>query len=270
MIPRDYITAWRARAPWVQDLQVEQDLVISRALVEIFSHSDLATSLAFRGGTALYKLHISPARYSEDIDLVQIRAEPIGATMNALREVLDPWLGKPQWKQNDGRVTFYYRFDSEDNPPIRLRLKVETNTREHFALLGYKKIPFQVSSRWFGGSADITTFEIDEMLGTKLRALYQRRKGRDLFDLATALENPAVNPGRLIDAFSGYMEKEGGRITRATFERNLAAKLRMPEFAADIGPLLAPGYDWNMEEAARTVLAELITLLPGEPWKGEV
>ena len=270
MIPRDYITAWRARAPWVQDLQVEQDLIISRALVEVFSHSGLAASLAFRGGTALYKLHITPpARYSEDIDLVQIKAEPIGVTMNALREVLDPWLGKPQWKQNEGRVTLYYRFDSEDNPPIRLRLKVETNTREHFALLGHKAIPFQVSSRWFSGSADITTFELDELLATKLRALYQRRKGRDLFDLSTALENPAVDPRRLIDTFSGYMEKEEGRITRAMFERNLAAKLRMPEFGADIGPLLAPGYMWDIEEAARTVSQELITLLPGDPWKGE-
>jgi len=38
MIPRDYITEWRTEAPWVQDFQVEQDLVISRALVEIFSH----------------------------------------------------------------------------------------------------------------------------------------------------------------------------------------------------------------------------------------
>ncbi len=270
MIPRDYITAWRGRAPWVQDFQVEQDLVISRALVEIFSHPHLGASLAFRGGTALYKLHITPpARYSEDIDLVQVKAEPIGATLNALRAVLDPWLGKPQWKQNEGRVTLVYRFDSEDNPPLRLRLKVEINSREHFALLGYTATPFAVSSRWFTGSTDITTFEIDEMLGTKLRALYQRRKGRDLFDLATALENPVVNPARLIDAFSGYMEREGGRITRAMFERNLAAKLRMPEFAADIGPLLAPGYEWNMDEAARTVSEQLITLLPGESWKGE-
>lgn len=32
MIPRDYITTWRAQAPWVQDSQVEQDPVISRAL----------------------------------------------------------------------------------------------------------------------------------------------------------------------------------------------------------------------------------------------
>lgn len=270
MIPRDYITAWRAHAPWVQDFQVEQDLIISRALVEIFSHSDLAESLAFRGGTALYKLHITPpARYSEDIDLVQVKAEPIGSTLNALREVLDPWLGKPQWKQNEGRVTLVYRFDSEDNPPLRLRLKIEINSREHFALLGYATTPFQVSSRWFSGSADITTFELDELLGTKLRALYQRRKGRDLFDLATALQNSTVSPQRLLDAFSGYMEKEEGRITRAMFERNLAAKIRMPEFAADIGPLLASGYDWNIDEAARHVSGRLIALLPGEPWKRE-
>ena len=79
MIPRDYITEWRVEAPWVQDSQVEQDLVISRALVKIFSHPLLSESLAFRGGTALYKLHIRPAaRYSEDIDLVQIEAEPAG------------------------------------------------------------------------------------------------------------------------------------------------------------------------------------------------
>jgi hypothetical protein len=53
LIPRDYITEWRAQAPWVQDIQVEQDLVICRALVEIFSHPVLSKALAFRGGTAL-------------------------------------------------------------------------------------------------------------------------------------------------------------------------------------------------------------------------
>ncbi|EQD36876.1 hypothetical protein B1B_16360, partial [mine drainage metagenome] len=127
MIPRDYITEWRAQAPWVQDFQVEQDLVISRALVEIFSHSVLKDALAFRGGTALYKLYLRPpARYSEDIDLVQMRAEPAGPMMEALRAVLDPWLGRPQWKQTEGRVTFNYRFSSEDTPPVPLKLKVET------------------------------------------------------------------------------------------------------------------------------------------------
>lgn len=37
MIPRAHVTAWRANAPWSNDAQVEQDLVLSRALVEIFS-----------------------------------------------------------------------------------------------------------------------------------------------------------------------------------------------------------------------------------------
>jgi predicted nucleotidyltransferase component of viral defense system len=68
MIARDYITAWRTHAPWVSDHQVEQDLVISRALVDIFGITDMGRRLAFRGGTALYKLYIHPAaRYSEDM-----------------------------------------------------------------------------------------------------------------------------------------------------------------------------------------------------------
>ena len=76
MIPRDHILEWRAQAPWPQDSQVEQDLVISRALVAIFSNDILHDALAFRGGTALYKLHLPAARYSEDIDLVRTGTGP--------------------------------------------------------------------------------------------------------------------------------------------------------------------------------------------------
>lgn len=269
MIPRDYITAWRSEAPWVQDFQVEQDLVISRALVEIFSHPLLREALAFRGGTALYKLHLRPAaRYSEDIDLVQTRAEPAGPMMEALRETLDPLLGAPQWKQTAGRVTVVYRFNSEDVPPIRLRLKVEINTREHFSVYGLKRVPFAVASRWFAGKCDILSYELDELLATKLRALYQRKQGRDLFDLATALEKPDVAPDRIVAAFLQYMEREGHKITRALFERNMAGKLGDPEFTADIGPLLAAGFAWDIGTAAPMVSTRLIELLPGDPWKG--
>ena len=61
MIAKDYITAWRAHAPWVSDHQVEQDLVISRALVQMFGVAEIGRTLAFRGGTALYKLHLRPS-----------------------------------------------------------------------------------------------------------------------------------------------------------------------------------------------------------------
>ncbi len=77
MIPQAAIAEWSNYIPWNSNEQVEQDLIICRALVEIFNDKYLSSHLAFRGGTALHKLYLHPQpRYSEDIDLVQIKAEP--------------------------------------------------------------------------------------------------------------------------------------------------------------------------------------------------
>jgi len=269
VIPRDYVTAWRAVAPWVDDAQVEQDLVISRALVEMFSHPLLARSLAFRGGTALYKLYLTPAaRYSEDIDLVQVEAGPAGAAMDAIQATLNPWLGKPRWKQTQGRVTFRYSFDSGGAPPMKLRLKIEINTREHMAVLGYTERPFTVRSRWFEGTANVRTFELDELLATKLRALFQRKTARDLFDLLVGLEDGRSGPKRIVHTFPSYMEAENRPITRALFERNLDGKLRSVGFGSDLSGLLAAGREWDVIEAARAVNATLLARLPGQAWQG--
>jgi predicted nucleotidyltransferase component of viral defense system len=259
MIPRDYITEWRDQVPWVEDAQVEQDLVISRALIDIFSHETLHNALAFRGGTALFKLHLPAARYSEDIDLVQVNAEPAGPVMDALRAVLDPWLGEPKRKQNNALVSLVYRFQSEDGQP--LRLKVEINTREHFAVAGFKEIPFAVNSRWYTGSCSILSYELNELLGTKLRALYQRKKGRDLFDLAIALDNQEANPEKVVASFYTYMEHGGHKVTKTQFQENIAAKLNDKNFTRDIGPLLASGYVWDHIAMSKKVNDSLISLL---------
>lgn len=117
MIPRANITAWRRSAPWPDNSQVEQDLLLSRALVAMFEQPIVADQAVFRGGTALHKLFFDPAgRYSEDIDLVQREAGPIGELVDGIREALDPWLGKPQWKQGNGRFTLDYRFDTTFAP----------------------------------------------------------------------------------------------------------------------------------------------------------
>lgn len=270
MIPQDYITRWRKVAPWPDNAQVEQDLVISRALVEIFSNPVLKNALAFRGGTALYKLFMKPpARYSEDIDLVQINAEPAGEIMGALQDLLNPWLGEARYKQSAGRVTFVYRFNSEDMPSLPLKLKIEINTREHFSVYGIKDYPFEVSSRWFNGACDIGCYELDELLGTKLRALYQRKKGRDLLDLATALEETNADPARILKCFRMYMDHGGHSVSRAEFERNIHLKLQDRKFTGDISPLLAAGREWDLEKSVALVSTKLIEALPGDPWKGE-
>ena len=90
-----------------------------------------------------------------------------------------------------------------------------------------------------------------------------------LFDLAIALGGTAADPSRIVAAFATYMEQSGNHVTRAQFERNMAFKLRDPQFGTDIGALLAYGHQWDMGEAAQKVSARLIALLPGAPWKGE-
>jgi predicted nucleotidyltransferase component of viral defense system len=142
-----------------------------------------------------------------------------------------------------------------------MRLKVEANTREHFAVHGFKTIPFSVSSRWFEGNCEISTYELDELLATKMRALYQRKKSRDLFDLATALEVTDVEPKRIVAAFLAYMKHGGHTINRKLYTQNIEEKLTDPIFTADISPLLAQGYPWNLADAATLVTEKLVRLI---------
>ena len=179
--------------------------------------------------------------------------------MDTLREVLDPWLGEPKRKQNNALVTLVYRFQSEDGQP--LRLKVEINTREHFAVAGFKEIPLAVNSRWYKGSCSILSYELNELLGTKLRALYQRKKGRDLFDLAIALDNKDADPEKIVAAFYTYTEHGKHKVTRTQFQENIAAKLNDKNFTSDIGPLLASGYAWDHIAMSKKVNDSLISLL---------
>ncbi|MBI4600802.1 MAG: nucleotidyl transferase AbiEii/AbiGii toxin family protein [Planctomycetes bacterium] len=79
-----------------------------------------------------------------------------------------------------------------------------------------------------------------------------RRRRFDLFDLCTALD-AGISPAAIVEAFRAYMQAEGREITRAVFEENLAAKLRLPAFMGDIPFLLPPGasFDRSRRAAAR-------------------
>ena len=132
MIPQAYITEWSSQVPWRTNEQVEQDLIISRVLVEIFSDKFLADRLAFRGGTALHKLYLEPQpRYSEDIDLVQITNEPFGPVIDALRERLS-FLGIPARKQKENNNTLIFKFYmhiSYEEQGIQLQQRLDDPTK---------------------------------------------------------------------------------------------------------------------------------------------
>jgi predicted nucleotidyltransferase component of viral defense system len=262
VIPNADIVAWRRFAPWINDAQVEQDLIISRALVAIFQSPLLAERLAFRGGTALHKLYFDiPWRYSEDIDLVQIIPAPIGQVIDSLQGLLNGFLGAPRRKQTEQSVILTYRMESEGPPVVRMRLKVEINTREHFAVEGYQKQPFGVESRWFKGECKITTYTLEELLATKLRALYQRRKGRDLFDLWLGVSERKADTRRIIHVFKKYMETEGQTVETMHYEKNLQEKLKHRGFLSDLNPLLPADATYDVQEAYALIKKEIVDKL---------
>lgn len=259
MIPRRYIEEWKSQAPWPTDAQVEQDLIIARSLVEIFSDELLKNSLAFRGGTALHKLYLQPqVRYSEDIDLVQINSEPINPILKQIRERLSFLGTKRTVKQHIHNNTIIYRFETEMQPVINMRLKIEINTREHFNVLGLKGIPYKVKNSWYTGECMLTGYELEELLGTKLRALYQRRKGRDLFDLYWAMTHQNIDTGKIIQCYNTYMKHSVDKPpTQKQFLANMEEKMADREFLEDIHIVLKPGIEYHHEKAWDMIKREL-------------
>lgn len=273
MIPGQNIVEWSQTAPWAERRQVEQDLIISRALVEIFDDPFLASELRFRGGTALNKLHFpEPLRYSEDIDLVRTSAGPIGPILDRLRERLEPWLGPARFEQSQVAPKFRFRVRAEDGGEHPIRLKLEINTREVAAYDPVLMAPFAVENPWFSGATTIPTFSNEEMLATKLRALLQRDKGRDLYDLAHGLEVfDGLNHARIVEVFVQYLADGDTPISRAQAEERMLAKLARGNLLMDLRPLLSADSAAGINDdatghAVKVIFEKLVVEIPGDPW----
>jgi predicted nucleotidyltransferase component of viral defense system len=266
------ITAWAAVAPWAELRQIEQDLVISRALVELFSDDYLRQELRFSGGTALNKIHFpAPLRYSEDIDLVRTTHGPIKPLLSRIRDVLEPWLGKAEFEQSKVAPKLIFQADAEDGgAPLRLRLEI--NTRETQAFDAPHEIAFAVDNPWFAGEAAIPTYSREEMAATKLRALLQRDKGRDLLDLSHALTVfDGLNASRVTDLLQLYLANAKLKLSRAQAEERMFAKLAEPGFLADMRPLVSREKaerltDEAINAAFVAVFTRLVSRMPGKPW----
>lgn len=264
MIPKAYITHWSAGAPWPSELQVEQDLILSRLIIEIANHDLLGPELAFRGGTCLHKLHLPTAlRYSEDLDYVRTTQGPVGAVVDALRELTTAiGLQERSRKIRSSMATYVCHAPAENGGVIRI--KVETNVEETEPFRERELLPYVVASPWFEGHGNIRTFALDELIATKLRALYQRRKGRDLFDLWHVLVTLDADDAGIVAGLGHYMRDDV--FTYPQLAQNLRAKLHDADFSADIDTLVATRpADYTLNDAADLVMERLGSLLHNAP-----
>jgi predicted nucleotidyltransferase component of viral defense system len=270
MIPTQNIVAWSKVAPWAEPRQVEQDLIIARALVQIFSDSFLRDELRFRGGTALNKLHFpKPLRYSEDIDLTRTKEGASKPIWDRVHDLLDPWLGDPEYFRSQVAPALRYTVQAEDGSGT-IRLKIEINEVETMNFDPPRLLPFVVDNPWFSGAADIPTLSTEELLSTKIRALLQRNKGRDLVDLAHALDVfRTLDAQRTVDLFVEYVKQQP--IPRWEAEKRMFKKLERRGFLVDVHPLLTAEERERFDDAAgkrafQQVFHGFISRVPGKAW----
>lgn len=256
MIPRAFVAQWSRSVSWPTVEQIEQDLVLSRLIVEIAGHPYLGDELVFRGGTCLHKLHLrSPRRYCEDLDYVRRSAGGIKDLTAALTTVGEA-LGMEVRTQVGRKV--YFRAPFESGSAV-MRVKVEVNTFERSPARDLVAVPFLVNSAWFTGEAEVLTFVLAELVATKLRALFQRSKGRDLFDLWLAINELGVTPEELVDCFIPY-RPDG--YTRRRAELNLREKLARTDFRSDLHPLVGEWPDsYVIDSAAELLINRVFRLL---------
>lgn len=275
MIDEIHVENWNKVVPWNLYSQVEQDLIISRILVEVFSDDFLRKELRFRGGTALNKLHFpTPLRYSEDIDLVRTKKGPIGKILDHFRMTLEPWLGRPKIISKHFLTKLIFRTDTNGLHENRLRIKIEINMRELFQFDPLAILSFSMENSWYSGQTNIPTYSREEMLATKLRALLQRSKGRDLYDLDHALNVfEDLNKCRVIELFQKYLAMSEQSISKAEAQVRMFQKYNQTPLMADIHTLLPVTKsneftDSSAEKAFWNVYDNLICLIPGEDWIG--
>ena len=277
-ITRQDILAHQAVVPWATHYQVEQDLLLCRAMVALFDDKFLSSQIAMRGGTLLHKIHLSPAaRYSEDIDLVVVGARPAEHIRRAIRRVLTDVFGSPQnsvWgtlalairntvkPSRVLRMTYSERSIVE--PGRTLQIVIEANVTERKPHRAVVEMPFSFPFRGKSIQTRVKGFDIHEMLGTKMRAMFQRKRGRDLFDLYWALtQSPSpVDPSAIIQSFQHYLKQEGTKARRAEFVGILEAHLKDRGFCSDMQPLLRTGINYDPQTAGSYVKAKLLNLLP--------
>jgi predicted nucleotidyltransferase component of viral defense system len=270
VIDRPALIAWRSKAPWPNPVQIEQDLLLSRLMIEIARDETLGPELAMRGGTCLNKLHLPTAlHYSEDLDYVRSTHTGIKPYTQALAEIADRVGLTVSGRQRSGQMVHVY-FDAEPTEGIgRIRIKIEMNIAETESFRPRSTVRYGVETSWWSGEADIPTFQTSELLATKLRALYQRSKGRDLFDLWLGLTVLKADPEEIVAGLYHYMRN--ATFSFPELRVNLVAKLASASFRRDLDALTTDiPAEYDPDTAANLVMRELGSRLRNAPLAGEI
>jgi predicted nucleotidyltransferase component of viral defense system len=219
VIPHGEILALRAE--WgLRDDVIEKDYVLGWLLAAIASEPRFADSWVFKGGTCLRKCYYETYRFSEDLDFTIINGGPETAEelVPALQSVADWLRGRSgidievtandvrRGRNRRGNATTVVRvaFRGPRNPPGLPKVKIDLTSDEVLAAPVVKRSILHPYSDATALSAQVTAYSIAELLAEKIRALVERCRPRDLYDVINVYRHPELvgDPAAVRDALS--------------------------------------------------------------------
>lgn len=88
--------------------------------------------------------------------------------------------------------------------------------------------------------------------------MYQRSKGRDLFDMWWAITQTNVDTSSILEAWHFYMKHEGHSISKQDFMENMEKKIADKDFAGDMNGLLRSSLEYNAQKAYQFINENLL------------
>jgi predicted nucleotidyltransferase component of viral defense system len=195
------------RTEWSLDVGViEKDYVLGWLLAAIASDSDLRESWVFKGGTCLRKCYYETYRLSEDLDFTVRSGGPeepeqlvaIFAKISEwLREqsgveliVDDSSFRRRQSRRGNPTTQGSIAYRGPNSPPSLPKVKIDITSDELLAdEPTLRPIGHQYSDRPLPG-AGVTCYSLVELFAEKLRALAERCRPRDLYDVVHMHRHP--------------------------------------------------------------------------------
>ncbi|MFI4955925.1 MAG: nucleotidyl transferase AbiEii/AbiGii toxin family protein [Gammaproteobacteria bacterium] len=188
---------------------VEKDYILSWILAGISVHSAFNSSWIFKGGTCLKKCYFEMYRFSEDLDYTLLDHSQLNASfLTPEFEHINKWIYEQTGIQIteisfeeylnpkgnlsiEGKLGYIGPMQRKGNTP---KIKLDLTCDELLVFPPEKRIVYHSYSDIPKGDLKIETYCLEEIFSEKLRALMQRLRPRDLYDVINLHNDPRFSP----------------------------------------------------------------------------
>jgi len=184
--------------------QVEKDYL--QHLVLLFFSNYITTEVIFKGGTALQKAY-ALNRFSEDLDFTLVKKIDLDIIIKKVNADLNNFGFITESEQIKSKTSKNYRlkikgplFEGTEKTIATLRIEVSLRNDLLFEADLKENTPIYTDIRPYS----IFVMNPKEILAEKIRAIFQREKARDVYDLAFLLKKGVKIDLRLIEKKLGF------------------------------------------------------------------